>query len=52
MDETMTRAGMLTANTAFWKAWWLAILVVLIATVLPSLQKTPDDRWPGAYGTV
>ncbi len=33
-------------------AWWLAILVVLVATVLPGLQKTPDDRWPGAYGTV
>ena len=32
--------------------WWLAIVLVVVASVIPDLRRTSGGPWPRAYGTV
>ena len=32
--------------------WWLSIVLVVAASVVPALRRTTGGPWPGAYGTV
>jgi len=33
-------------------AWWLAIVLAAVATIVPPIRRTTDDRWPAAHGMV
>jgi hypothetical protein len=32
--------------------WWLAVVLVVVASAVPALRRASGGPWPGAYGTV
>jgi hypothetical protein len=32
--------------------WWLAVVLVVVASAVPALRRPTGGPWPGAYGTV